>query len=109
MGVTLNCLAWSLERALYVHRVALTPDGLVVPVAWSSDKTLVPYGEIMGAHVEGANRRPVDRLVLTRERTFRVERSSWRGDVFEEDAAILTDRVERQDRDIFPGPREPRP
>src|SRR4051794_31830058 len=43
VGVTVTCVAWGLERALYRQRVALTPDGLVVPIAWSSDETLVPY------------------------------------------------------------------
>ncbi len=95
VGVTLNCVGWGLERTLYRHRVALTPDGLVVPVAWSSDETLVAYDEIMGVHVEGGNGKPGALLILTGERTFRVERSKLRGGKFEELAAVLIDRIER--------------
>ncbi len=102
VGVTLSCVAWGLERALYPHRVALTPDGLVVPVAWSSDETLVPYGEIAEMYVEGASGKPEALLILTRERTFRIERFKLNGYLFEELTALLTDRIERQARDKSP-------
>ena len=53
VGVTLKCIGRGLECALHRHRVALTPDGLVVPVARCPRRSSHTT-KIMGLHVEGA-------------------------------------------------------